>query len=92
MNEYDSKGRVWTSFGEFDRSQFELQCGQLNIDFPFGKTHLNIKSLFPLKMKFTKAKGLSKALKILNEDFDGIHHCGADDAYNAAKILRHILT
>lgn len=27
----------------------------------------------------------------MNMDFEGNHHSGADDAYNAAKILREIL-
>ncbi len=89
--EYEPKGRVWASFGEFDRSQFERQCSDLNVTYPLSKTHLNIKSLLALKMKFKNAKGLTKALKIIKEEFEGSHHCGADDAYNAAKILRHCL-
>lgn len=91
LEEYDPKGRVWASFGQFDQLQLQKQCSELGIAFPFGQTHLNIKSLFALKKKFTRAKGLTKALKIINEPFEGTHHCGADDAYNAAKILRETL-
>jgi inhibitor of KinA sporulation pathway (predicted exonuclease) len=90
-DEYSPMGRAWASFGQFDQFQLQKQCTELNVKFPFGQTHLNIKSLFALKKKFTNAKGLTKALKIINEPFEGTHHCGADDAYNAAKILREIL-
>ncbi|WEK69534.1 MAG: hypothetical protein P0Y62_17140 [Candidatus Chryseobacterium colombiense] len=38
-----------------------------------------------------KMMGLKRALKFLNMNFEGNHHSGADDAYNAAKILREIL-
>ena len=89
--EYDPKERVWASFGEFDRSFFQKQCLEYKIKYPMGMTHINIKYLFPFKMKFKKAKGLQKALLILKEPFEGKQHNGADDAYNAAKILRYIL-
>jgi inhibitor of KinA sporulation pathway (predicted exonuclease) len=38
-----------------------------------------------------KMMGLKRALNYMNMDFEGNHHSGADDAYNAARILREIL-
>lgn len=91
VQEYEPFGRVWSSYGEFDRQQLLKQCEAFQVKLPFGLTHLNIKSLFALKKKLKHAKGLTKALKILNEPLEGNHHSGMDDAYNAAKILRWIL-
>ncbi|HEX8561775.1 MAG TPA: 3'-5' exonuclease [Flavobacterium sp.] len=91
IEEYSPYGRVWGSYGEFDRSLLQKQCFNQNIEYPFGLTHINIKSLFALKMKLKNGKGMEKALKIIKEPLEGKHHSGADDAYNTAKLLRHIL-
>ena len=90
-NEYQPKGRVWASYGEFDNTQFQEQCNDMKINNPMGFTHINIKSLIALKMKLPKAKGLKKVLPLINESLEGTHHNGADDAYNAAKVVRYIL-
>ncbi len=89
--EYQPQGRVWGSYGEYDRSQFLKQCTAQNIQYPLGLTHLNIKSLLALKLKLKRAKGMEKALNIIKEPLEGRHHSGADDAYNTAKIMRWIL-
>ncbi len=91
MDEYQPFGRVWGSYGEFDRSQLQKQCSEFKVKYPLGLTHLNIKSLLALKLKLKNGKGMERALKIIREPLEGNHHSGADDAYNTAKILRYIL-
>lgn len=70
--------------------------GQLWIDRlqnPFDRmTHMNVKTLFAFKERLSREIGLGKALKHLNMPFEGRHHNGADDAYNIAKITRHIFS
>jgi len=85
--EYNSGDCVWGSYGEFDRKLLQKQCEQMGVEYPMGARHINIKDLFALKRKLVRPKGLTKALRIINEPFEGIHHSGADDAYNTAKIL-----
>src|SRR5262249_20068775 len=46
--EYFARERVWASFGDYDRRQFERQCRARNIRYPFGPTHLNVKNLFAI--------------------------------------------
>src|SRR5215212_3762670 len=40
-SEFQSKDRLWASFGDYDRQQFERQCLAMNIPYPFGSGHLN---------------------------------------------------
>jgi inhibitor of KinA sporulation pathway (predicted exonuclease) len=45
-SEYLSQERLWASFGDYDRRQFEKQCRDRGIRYPFGPGHLNAKTLF----------------------------------------------
>ena len=44
--QFDSKDRLWASWGDYDRRQFERVCKDQNVGYPFGPSHLNVKSLF----------------------------------------------
>ena len=46
--EYLSRDRLWASFGDYDRRQFEKQCRDEGVRYPFGPSHLNAKTLFAL--------------------------------------------
>jgi inhibitor of KinA sporulation pathway (predicted exonuclease) len=41
-----TKDRVWASWGDYDRRQFERQCRSSGVGYPFGPGHLNVKTLF----------------------------------------------
>src|SRR5215218_10147223 len=43
---YLTKDRVWASYGDYDRRQFERQCQARAVGYPFGPGHLNVKILF----------------------------------------------
>lgn len=88
---YLSKERVWASYGDYDRRQFERQCQSLNISYPFGTRHLNIKTLFAIIYALSQEVGMDKALKLLNLPLEGTHHRGGDDAWNIAGILSEVL-
>jgi len=40
VHEYQAPARLWASYGDYDRKQFERNCGEFGIPYPFGPTHL----------------------------------------------------
>ena len=90
-DEYQSKKRVWASYGDFDRRQLERECRLKKVPYPFGSRHLNIKTLFAIKHRLPEEIEMNKALALLGLELIGTHHRGVDDAYNVARILRTLI-
>lgn len=90
-DEYDSTSLTWAGFGNFDKEQIMEQCDYLGIENPFSENYLNVMHQFKNYHGLHKMMGLKRALHVMNMNFEGQHHSGADDAYNAARILREIL-
>ena len=86
-SQYGSVSRPWASYGDFDRTAFETDCRRNQVNYPFGKSHINIKSLLALSHGWAHEVGMARALKDLGLILEGRHHRGVDDAVNAAKIL-----
>ncbi len=86
---YHSRQRTWGSWGAFDRNQFERQTSPRV--YPFGPSHINIKNLFSLMFNMDKELSLPNAIEWAQLKFEGRNHSGADDAYNAALLMRKIL-
>jgi inhibitor of KinA sporulation pathway (predicted exonuclease) len=91
QKEYASKSRVWASYGDYDRRQFEQQCASFNVNYPFGRTHINVKNLFALARGLREEVGMAKALELLQRPLEGVHHRAGDDAWNIAGILAELL-
>ncbi|WP_442508400.1 exonuclease domain-containing protein [Novipirellula sp. SH528] len=89
--EYRSKDRLWASWGDYDRRQFERVCKDLNVGYPFGPSHLNVKSLFAAAIDSGHELGLDGAYKQLGLELEGTHHRGDDDAWNIAHVLCRLL-
>lgn len=89
--EYQTHRRVWASYGDYDRKQFEAQCRAQAVEYPFSSSHLNIKTLFTLVQALPHDLSLAQALAHLALPLEGAHHRGGDDAWNAARILSHVL-
>lgn len=89
--DYDSHERVWASYGDFDRRQFERQTRSRHIKYPFGISHINVKTLFAIIQGLPEEVGMTRALEQLNLPLEGIHHRGVDDAWNIAQILGKLL-
>ena len=85
--EYRSKDRLWASWGDYDRRQFERVCSAFGIGYPFGPSHLNVKSLFATAIGHDHELGLDGAYEYLGETLEGTHHRGHDDAWNIAGVL-----
>ncbi len=89
--EYGSSARVWASYGDYGREQFQLECAAKDIPYPFSKTHINVKTWLAAGQAWRKEPGLGKALERLNLPFEGTPHRGSDDATNVARLLAYIL-
>ena len=85
--EFATRERVWASYGDYDRRQFERQCQAESIPYPFGPGHLNVKSLFALMHALPREVGMDEALRHLGAPLEGTHHRAGDDAWNIALIL-----
>lgn len=88
---YRTDRRIWASWGDYDRVQFERTCKTNEIKYPFGRTHLNIKTLFALHHALKSEIGMDQALDFLKIKLEGTHHRGVDDAKNIAKLLLTLL-
>ena len=93
-NDYTAKERIWASYGDYDRNQFERCCSQygpMRNSYPFGSRHINIKTLIAVAKGWDSEVGMDEALRRLGLPLQGTHHRAADDALNIAAILAHIL-
>lgn len=88
--EYDTRERLWVSWGDYDRQSFEAQCIQFGVGYPFSDRHLNAKRLFA-SLRGEKRVGLAGALERIGLMLEGTHHRGVDDAWNIARVLVHLL-
>jgi inhibitor of KinA sporulation pathway (predicted exonuclease) len=86
-NDYNSTERLFASWGDYDRGQFQRNCADYRLEYPFGPTHLNIKTLFSVSLGLPKELGLDAAFAHLDRPLEGTHHRGGDDAWNIAELF-----
>jgi len=91
QQQYASKNRVWASYGDYDRRQFQKQCESFKVNYPFGPTHINVKNLFAIAQGLADEVGMAKALELMKQPLEGVHHRAGDDAWNIAGILAKLL-
>lgn len=89
--EYHAHDRLWASWGDYDRKQFERVCEEFGYGYPFGRSHLNIKTLFAVVMAEPRELGIDEACARLGLSMEGRHHRGDDDAWNIAALLCRLL-
>ncbi|KKN37562.1 hypothetical protein LCGC14_0762470 [marine sediment metagenome] len=89
--EFGTRNRIWASWGDYDRSHFERECRSKKARYPFSKSHINASVLFTMMKGNKKKTSVGNALSALGLVFEGTPHKGCDDAWNTAKILRHLL-
>jgi len=87
MNEYHSRSRLFASWGDYDRGQFERNCRDYQLPYPFGPTHLNVKTLFSLAFGLPEELEIDAACDRVGLPMEGNHHRGVDDAWNIANLL-----
>ncbi len=86
-DDYHSRDRLWASYGDYDRRQFDKQCRDQGVRYPFGPSHLNVKTLFAISRSLPAEVGLPQAMALAGLKLEGTHHRGHDDAWNIAAIL-----
>jgi inhibitor of KinA sporulation pathway (predicted exonuclease) len=84
--EYYSHERLFASWGDYDRGQFQRNCQMYGLGYPFGPTHLNVKSLFATALGMSRECGLDAACEKMGLPLEGVHHRGVDDAWNIAQL------
>jgi inhibitor of KinA sporulation pathway (predicted exonuclease) len=84
---YNSKQRLWASWGDYDRLQFWRECDRKAIPYPFGVKHMNLKTLYAIHRGWVKECGMADALNLEGLTLEGRHHKGIDDAWNIGRIL-----
>ena len=89
--EYQTRERLWASFGDYDRTMFHKQCEATGVPYPFGPRHLNVKTLFAISRGLPNEIGMSEALALMGVPLEGTHHRGDDDAWNIAGILAMLI-
>lgn len=89
--QYASDERLWASYGDYDRQQFDRQCRGAGVPYPFGMGHLNVKSLMAVVCGLPREMGMARALRHLGLPLEGTHHRAGDDAWNIASILSRLL-
>lgn len=89
--DYNSLHFLWASWGDYDRRMFVEQCKRMNVAYPFGTAHLNVKTFFAACQHLTQPVGMARALKMVHMQLQGTHHRGDDDAYNIARLLAYLL-
>jgi inhibitor of KinA sporulation pathway (predicted exonuclease) len=90
--EYQTRERVWASFGDYDRTMFQNQCEATGVPYPFGPRHLNVKTLFAISQGLPHEVGAAQTIALMGVPFEGTHHRGDDDAWNIAGILAALAT
>jgi inhibitor of KinA sporulation pathway (predicted exonuclease) len=86
-DQYRSDERLFASWGDYDRNQFMRNCRTYNLKYPFGPTHLNVKTLFSAAFGLAGELDIDAACGRLGVTMEGTHHRGVDDAWNVARIL-----
>jgi inhibitor of KinA sporulation pathway (predicted exonuclease) len=78
---------LFCSWGEYDKTQFEIEARRNGLRLPFGRDHLNLKRAFSERRGESKQHGMAAALSLAGLPLSGTHHRGIDDARNIAKLL-----
>jgi inhibitor of KinA sporulation pathway (predicted exonuclease) len=87
--EYDTRNRLWASWGNFDHEFLRKQCKARNVRYPFSKKHSNLKRVF--HDVTGERMGLVRAMDAMGVGREGTMHRGDDDAYNTALLLKYLI-
>lgn len=85
-----SGGRLWSSYGNYDKTMLEKMCKMYNVKYPMVLQHLNVKALNTVMTG--EVCGLGRCLTRLGMNFEGKPHSGVDDSFNTARILQYYKT
>ncbi len=84
---YRAADRLLVSWGDYDRNQFVRNCETYGLKYPFGPTHLNVKTLFSIAHGLPREMGIPAACRQVGLRMEGTHHRGVDDAWNIGRLF-----
>ena len=83
---------LWMSQGNYDRRKLRDQCEKESVTYPLANNDwTNIKTLARHTLQRKNRLGLKSLLDDLGLPLIGQAHCGADDAFNSAQVVRELL-
>ncbi len=91
QDKFNSKNQLWISWGDYDREMFFKDSLRKGVEYPFGKNHLNLKTMFGLLHGKVRGPGVERGLRRLNMEFEGNPHRGVVDSYNTARIYVELI-
>ena len=91
QSKYLTRYRLWVSYGDYDRRMFARQCRLWRVEYPFGRTHTNVKNLVAVVQGWEREVGMPMALRRMGLSFEGSLHRGMDDAWNLGSIVCELL-
>lgn len=87
LDKFDPSEYTFVGWGDYDITIFESMCKLWGIPIPKFAGYMNLKREHAAFYGFKKERGLARALRHANIEFEGFHHRGEDDAYNTAKLF-----
>lgn len=87
VKEFSSKTTPWVSWTDYDCKQFQYQCKEMKVDYPFGAGHWDFSTTFAKMMGLEHDVSLTIALKIVGLEFEGARHSDANEAFNIARVM-----
>jgi inhibitor of KinA sporulation pathway (predicted exonuclease) len=88
-HDFNSRNRMWASWGGWDRRIIRQQCKRRGVRYPFSKKFANLKRVF--QDAYGKRLHLAGALEAAGIEAKGQAHRGGDDAYNTARLLAWLI-
>ena len=73
-----------------NKGMFERMCRLWDIPIPKFAGYMNLKNEHKRFYGFKQERGLGRALRHANLDFDGFHHRAIDDAFNTARLFNDL--
>jgi hypothetical protein len=91
---YNSRERVWASYGDYDRRQFEKNCALYDgLPYPFGSRHLNIKTLVAMCKGWDEEIGMEQALgkmgQMIQKEIEDFFREGRETGYYPQRKPSH---
>lgn len=90
VKQYNARKILWTSWGGYDHKMFRKQCRRMDVSYPFGDKHMNLKKVFADYHNGNRM-GMARALKKAELELVGTHHRGDDDAWNIARLMQYLI-
>lgn len=87
--QFNSRNRLWGSWGGWDRRIMRTQCKRRGVRYPFSKKFANLKRVF--QDAYGQRLHLAAALEAADIQPQGDAHRAGDDAYNTARLLAWLI-